>query len=306
MRKLASSEDESLERCCDVLARILAAPHLLKVVHSCDYAALQILERAVFPVPVDDDAYTEDFEPPPQLVLAPVVDIALCGAYVQRQMPYADSLKINNLTFDFLRIELDMSEVMSNFERRPLRQSQVHYALTLAWCPLMILRALSAYGVLDEEQVQVLVCAFGSPGHEGSKPTALDDLRAVQLVSAAGLDEASGQIGGSYGQNLWTEAEWREQLPTPDPGFDLRACILGKLGELPAEYQSAQTTDAVRSLFDEASVHADLEALYSEYRRKAAERSDEVERRNSPPSAQEGGRLEERSAHSVTEAAAAA
>merc|ERR550525_2147290 len=72
--------------------------------------------------------------------------------------------KLSGLPFDFLRLELCLAEALSNFERRPLRETQLHYALTLAWCPLMIMHVLLAYNVVHMEDALKMVLRIGLPG----------------------------------------------------------------------------------------------------------------------------------------------
>lgn len=252
----------------DVVRRILEAPQLLKVVHDLDRTALQVLQRALVPHEqlVGDDA-------PPWPSIAPVVDLCLVTAFIRRVSPSASTVsKLSAITFDFLRLELCLAEALSNFEQRPLRLTQQHYALTLAWCPLMILRALCAHQVITQSELQALTLRVGLAG----APVQWDDmvrhlpLRAEQAHVEAEVGGILGEtmtfLKGPVERNLWEDAEWRQSLPNPDRSFDLSAHVRQHLAPLVLPPQAASCADrSVASLFDAAVASSGLRSLFQAY-----------------------------------------
>lgn len=150
----------------------------------------------------------------------------MVAAYVRRTRPAAPSVaKLSLLSYDYLRLDICLAEALSNFERRPLRQSQLHYIFTLAWCPVAILRALCSYRVVQFDKVESMMLRVGFSG-----PQAWDDsLRNVCFSSEPDvevqMEGMTGIISGSYGVNCWKDPNWREKVPMPDPTFDVAKCI---------------------------------------------------------------------------------
>lgn len=264
--QLESSTEATEVRGKDLVRRIMEAPHLLKVVHGLATPAIQALQRAA--VPRSELAADEA---PIMPRLSPVVDVALVMAYV-RKSRQGDPLKLTGLTFAYLRMELCVAECLSNFERRPLRLSQQHYALTLAWCPLMILRAHCAYGVVSHSQVAQFLLQTGIPGppcEDMLQRVSFEDQRRAPQAPAEAEPETPSDmnaVSGGYAENLWSRAEWVEALPRPDPQARVGAFLQPHVGRLllPAE-AAAQAQPSLESLFDRDVARRELEALYQAY-----------------------------------------
>jgi len=263
-------------RAKDVVCRILSAPHLLKVMHDLDTMALSALQRALVPI---QSLMADD--PPVFPGITPMVDISVVVAFVRRTRPCSPAVsRLTSCTFDFLRLELCLAEALSNFERRPLRKTQVHYALTLAWCPLMILRVLCAHGVLVMQQVTAMAFRVGFP----DTPHMWDESLRKTLMCRPGqqqeLDsERAGEescILGTYGVNTWEDPQWRESVPKPDPDFEVATCFR-KQGPrnfsnanletmaLPAS-DAEDAHPAFISLLDSEIASRNLNELYEAYR----------------------------------------
>eukprot|EP00929_Paragymnodinium_shiwhaense_P096984 TRINITY_DN58752_c0_g2_i2.p1 TRINITY_DN58752_c0_g2~~TRINITY_DN58752_c0_g2_i2.p1 ORF type:complete len:820 (-),score=225.59 TRINITY_DN58752_c0_g2_i2:370-2829(-) len=150
----------------DVLVRILKAEHLLKVVHSVDAHALKILQRALMPDYIlhgDSEATLPE--------ISPVLDMAVTLAMVRHvHVGNLQAVKLSTAVWDFLRVELCMQESLSNFQRRPLRKSQQHYILSLAYAPLLLLRVFCAYEILTPRHVFYQLMRLGYEG----QPTSWD------------------------------------------------------------------------------------------------------------------------------------
>jgi len=263
--KLESSTEFTQLRGKDVARRILEAPHLLKVVHGLNRAALQALQRAVVPPSelVDDN-------PPPLPGLTPLLDVAVIAAYLRRSRPMASvAAHLTGLTFGYLRLELCMGENLSNWERRPLRLSQQHFALTLAWCPLMILHALCAFRVLTEEEVGAMMMRAGHP----DAPTNWEDLL-VRLSFAptgarAAAEASEGEsalemvsVPGDYARDLWGDADWVRDLAPPERDLGALAAVRDLL--LPAQ-EAAQAQQVLPYLFSQEAARQELTSLYAAY-----------------------------------------
>lgn len=252
----------------DVVCAILAAQHLLKVTHNVDRYTLKVLQRALVPLVSDQD------EPPEDPGISPLVDLTVVAAFVRRTSPGAHSVsKLSGLTFDYLRLELCLAEALSNFERRPLRQSQRHYALTLAWSPVMVLRALCAHGIVTLPQVASMGLRVGF----ASAPETWDDILRRTTLSADPTaeheHEFSEQSGlpGPYGEDLWGDAQWVEGVPRPDHNFDIAAHLRRQLGAMVLPPEHAQGAEAaLRGLFEPNAASQQLAALYEAFRASQA------------------------------------
>lgn len=135
----ANQEEEHVHK--DVLGRILNAPHILKVVHFLERTALRALQLAF----VTEDVRAGPTKPESYISIGPCADVALVVACLQGTSA-VQCIDLFSLVWEFMRSDMCMSEGLSNFERRPLRKTQEHDALCLAWCPLALLRALCSFG----------------------------------------------------------------------------------------------------------------------------------------------------------------
>eukprot|EP00746_Dinoflagellata_sp_MGD_P008145 gnl/MRDRNA2_/MRDRNA2_116250_c0_seq1.p1 gnl/MRDRNA2_/MRDRNA2_116250_c0~~gnl/MRDRNA2_/MRDRNA2_116250_c0_seq1.p1 ORF type:complete len:816 (+),score=153.47 gnl/MRDRNA2_/MRDRNA2_116250_c0_seq1:94-2541(+) len=249
------------------LRKILENPQILKIVHAMDSYSLQVLAR------------TLEAEAHNPLTVSPVLDVAVAVAATRKINPGADAAqRLSGICFDYLRLELCTSEALSNFTRRPLRDSQLHYALSLAWAPITVLRVLCAYQVLDVTHVEGMLLQLKAPVTDKELDGWDDKMRRGVLATdpeevlnhgpgGAPNDAGFGNhIEGAYGMNLWNDEEWRSIIPMPDPWtphlrdqLDPRR-VLG----VPADHL-AQIQPALKTLFDRRAVSADLDSLYAKY-----------------------------------------
>lgn len=254
----------------DVLCRILAADHILKVTHDIDACSLKILQRSLIP----NDTYEkhcDDIGPLPHI--SPVLDLSVVIAFVKQSQPAAPAVsKLMVLVLDYLRLELCMAENLSNFDRRPLRLSQKHYALTLAWCPLMILRALLSWKIVKVEDAIPMVFKLGC----GDAPERWDEKLGstwfCQERPSREAYEALDPIGmglildGPYGQNVWDNPEWVAEIPRPDPKFGIPAMLSDDLQQTlsltPGSDCRRFADEALSLLADQDSTLTDLRKLY--------------------------------------------
>jgi len=256
LRLEASGEPGEL-RGKELVRRVLEAPQLLKVAHDLDRQALQVLQRGLVP-----HAQLVGDEAPQYPQLRPCLDLAVCSAFARRtRSGAAAAARLPPLCFDYLRLEICLAEAFGNLERRPLRLTQQHYGLSLAWCPLMVLRTLCASRALEPRDLQQLALQLGLPG----QPERWDEqLRTRALAREPEEEEPQPLILGRYAENLLGDSEWCERLPRPDRGFDLQAALRPLQSLLPAAlWQRAEP--AVQQLFDKQQAHLELERLYSAY-----------------------------------------
>merc|ERR1739848_848502 len=131
---------------------------------------------------------------------------------------------------------MGMAEALSNFERRPLRDSQKHYALTLAYAPLMIMRVLRTFDIVGVPNLAPMVFQLG----KASVPDRWDEkllhseffkkgsLSEPSKEACDALDPMSDGVNhmiGPYGQNVWTNDDWVSAVPRPDNIFNVRTCV---------------------------------------------------------------------------------
>ena len=255
---------EVIEKDAKTLVRqILSAPHLLKVVHDLTNSSLLILQRAV----IEKNDINND---PVLPGMSPVLDISVAVACVKHMQPRSLAIsKLPKLTDDYLRMTLCMAEALSNFERRPLRESQKHYALTVAWCPLMILRALARFGILKVNDLLDMTFQLGYKDATVDWDRVLHDIwmcspdRRAPAEACAALDDEH-VLDGKYGENEWENSTWVGSIPRPDQDFSIRSAFPPYLDSirLSAEYQSP-VIDALNQLSSNTS--DDLARLYKAY-----------------------------------------
>jgi hypothetical protein len=265
---------ESVERKGkELVAKILAAPHILKVTHDTDKTSLSILQRALVP---NRDINVDNFQN--ALSISPLLDLAVVAAFVKQMSSRAPAVtKLLALITDYLRVEMCMGEALSNFERRPLRQSQMHYALTLAWCPLMILRVWTTYGIVEREQLLNMTFQLGcidappdwdekvrqvdlcSPQLAASPEARVALDTQVQLPAPSGDNPSGAKY--VYGDNPWKVPEWVAGIPRPDQNFNLCSAFPQTL-ILPEQLRQ-QASDAINTLHD--GTMDDLDELYETY-----------------------------------------
>jgi len=258
----------------DIVSRIMAAPNILKVTHDIAAArALEVLQRTLIP---HEDLISD--EVPAYPTVMPLIDLGMVAAFVRQKKPSAScASKLGSVTFDYLRLELCLSEMLSNFERRPLRQSQLHFALTLAWCPLMILRALCSYEIVTLQQVRLMTLRVGFIGAPRNWE---DGLRRVCFSSEThgrqgpyewDMDgnECSSGLPGQYAKNLWEDSLWHSKLQRPDMKLDLGALLRRHVAALmiPEEGRIGME-GALAFLFNQARTKEELNGLYTAYQQQ--------------------------------------
>merc|ERR1711972_119556 len=184
---------------------------------------------------------------------------------------------------NYLRMDLCMAESLSNFEWRPLRLSQQHYALTIAWCPLMILRVLTTYGILKPTDLLPMVFQLGCAG----APEHWDDiLRNSWMINPQfeklrpskeacdAVDPMIDHLDGPYGSNPWTDGDWVKEVPRPEAKFDFRSCLQAGAKEilnalsLPPGRPSQLCKEVLNRLHE--GTKEDLEKLYEAYGNRSA------------------------------------
>eukprot|EP00927_Polykrikos_kofoidii_P033168 TRINITY_DN28072_c0_g1_i2.p1 TRINITY_DN28072_c0_g1~~TRINITY_DN28072_c0_g1_i2.p1 ORF type:complete len:857 (+),score=118.87 TRINITY_DN28072_c0_g1_i2:147-2717(+) len=255
-------DDEDYRRVLRVVSRILASPRILKVTHELDRWTLETLQRAL--VPANEGEEEEEST----VVLSPFLDMSVVLAFLHRTKPI-DSQKTHLAynTWDYFGVELCSNEALGNFERRPLRQTQMHYALSIAFVPLVLLRSACSFGLLSAEQVFAMCLQVGA-GNQAPTRRWDEDLRRISFARGPTPDdEGAAEIQGKPGcfGDLWQDEEWVKARPKPDPLIDQRL-----LYQLMAEHASALALpelawDAVRTLFDRPTVellHSSMHAAY--------------------------------------------
>jgi len=267
--KLEAKGEMSERRGKEAVCRILQAPYILKVVHDLDNRSLQVLQRGLLP---HEDLVADESSGWP--CVTPVVDLAVVAAFVRRTRPSAPSAsKLSGLTFDYLRLELCLAEALGNFEQRPMRASQMHYALTLAWCPLMILRVLCSYRVVEQSQVMAMALRVGMPGSPDQWDETLRRMHFAKEVASPNDNSEDvmawmNSIPGDYAANVWDNAEWREKLPKPDPTFPLQRTLRENLilAQLQLPRDAVQAAESgLASAVDEGAISQDLFGIYQAY-----------------------------------------
>mmetsp|Transcript_21831 Transcript_21831/g.70698 ORF Transcript_21831/g.70698 Transcript_21831/m.70698 type:complete len:864 (-) Transcript_21831:290-2881(-) len=270
---LEKNNERDEERSKDVVRRILESPSLLKVVHDMDGYSFEVLRRAVMP---KNKLYDEGPDNPwPRM--EPVVDVSVVVAYIRRMRPFAQNKdKLSGLVFEYLRLELWLAEALSNFERRPLRLTQLHYALSLAWCPLLILRALCSFEIVDNEEILLLSHRVGHPSSAGwMRPLRNLCFAPDASAAAAAEGDALGAVcAGAHAEDWWTgtseEAEeWRRGLPRPDRSIGLAQVMQMTVAIhlQPDTQRCAQL--GIAELFSRETAARDLAALYRAHPRSS-------------------------------------
>eukprot|EP00434_Breviolum_minutum_P032041 symbB.v1.2.028335.t1/scaffold2994.1/size67794/2 len=118
-----TSENPFDEPYLDLIIKIIQAPHLLKVVHYLEGTALRALQLAL----ISERQRFGDEQPKSYASISPCLDVAVVTAYLQGSSG-RQAKELPGLVWKFLRQDLCVAEHLSNFEHRPLRQTQEHYA----------------------------------------------------------------------------------------------------------------------------------------------------------------------------------
>lgn len=244
-------DDKNVVEAKRIIARILSVPFLLKIVHDLCFASWNILQRALYvstspEAPGEQKALLERLEP--------FIDVGVVVALCKRTSPTA---ALHEIISDYLRLDCCMSEQLSNFDRRHLRHTQVHYALTQAWCPLVVLRTLCSYGIVNLEQVMGVTMQMDKTGWKQSYRTA-----------CFGSEADVAEPDAPRCRNLWTDESevanrWRTELSRPEPNFNpapfLESFLLTKEVQMDAQH-------AVACLFQKQVADFTLDSLYEAYR----------------------------------------
>eukprot|EP00435_Cladocopium_sp_Y103_P014024 s413_g3.t1 len=107
----------------ELIKQICEARHLLKVVHYLEGTALRALQLAL----ISEQQRNGDEKPSNYASLSPCIDVALVSAYLSGSSA-GKCKELPSLVWKYLRQDLCVTEALSNFEYRPLRESQEHYA----------------------------------------------------------------------------------------------------------------------------------------------------------------------------------
>mmetsp|Transcript_43663 Transcript_43663/g.103030 ORF Transcript_43663/g.103030 Transcript_43663/m.103030 type:complete len:825 (+) Transcript_43663:113-2587(+) len=217
----------------DVVGRIMEADHLLKVVCGVDHRSLAILQRAVHDPEIPA---TSDFGGPQDNFarMMPVVDVAIAAAYVLGTRPSDPLLRLRPLTYLFLNLELCQTEVTSSYERRLMRNSQEHFALTQAWVPRLILLALAARPadgpIISADAVAAMILRLDTQTAPRHWDKHLQDLPFA--TDGKLLEQDPGSAFGDRSPEIqdkdpWQDDDFKSQLPRPrEPHFDIRNTLI--------------------------------------------------------------------------------
>ena len=257
-----------------VLRQILEAPHLLKVVHLADARAWRALQLALVPKEDLEDSYTP---PSSGMFLSPMVDIAVLSGFMKRTVA-KQQRDLNSLVFSYLRMELCHAEALGNFERRPLRQSQIHYALTQAYVPLVLIRCFCAYGLLSDQEVLSFAVSLGPealPG--GAQGGRWDEELHAKLTFSTSGESADHEDADAieWGKNIWENLEEVDKLPKPERKRDwarMARTMAARMKVVPCEDVLAGADRAVKTLLDLQAAALSLHAFYQACRDHEAQR----------------------------------
>ena len=266
-------------RAKEVLRQILEATHLLKVVHLADARAWRTLQLALVPKEDLEDSYSP---PSSHMFLSPMVDIAVLTGFMKRTAA-RQQRDLNSLVFSYLRMELCHAEALGNFERRPLRQSQMHYALTQAYVPLVLIRCFCAYGLLSDQEVLSFAVSLGPdalPGGEGGRwdEELHSKLRFSTYEESSDVQDADTI---EWGKNIWENPEEVDKLPKPERRRNIDWAKMARetaarMKIAPSENVLASAGRAVKTLFDSQAAALSLHAFYQACRDHEAQRLSEL------------------------------
>eukprot|EP00930_Biecheleria_cincta_P039787 TRINITY_DN27318_c0_g1_i1.p1 TRINITY_DN27318_c0_g1~~TRINITY_DN27318_c0_g1_i1.p1 ORF type:complete len:893 (-),score=179.64 TRINITY_DN27318_c0_g1_i1:51-2729(-) len=262
----------------EVLRQILEAPHLLKVVHLVDARAWRALQLALVPKEDLEDSYSP---PSSRMFLSPMVDIAVLCGFMKRTAA-KQQRDLNSLVFSYLRMELCHAEALGNFERRPLRQSQIHYALTQAYIPLVLIRCFCAYGLLSDEEVLSFAVSLGPEALPGGDAGRWDEELHSKLrfnTYGESVDQPDAD-GIEWGKNIWEDPEEVDKLPKPERRREtdwarMARTSAAQMQIAPSQSVMAGADRAVKTLFDPTAAALTLHAFYQACRDHDAQRLSE-------------------------------
>eukprot|EP00437_Effrenium_voratum_P009201 CAMPEP_0181427614 /NCGR_PEP_ID=MMETSP1110-20121109/16261_1 /TAXON_ID=174948 /ORGANISM="Symbiodinium sp., Strain CCMP421" /LENGTH=798 /DNA_ID=CAMNT_0023550829 /DNA_START=97 /DNA_END=2493 /DNA_ORIENTATION=+ len=241
-----------------LLVAILEAPHLLKVVHYLERTALRALQLAL----IEEKDRAGDARPTRYTQVTPAIDLALVVACMHGTSGRA-SKELPSVVWKYLRLDLCVTEALSNFEHRPLRRSQLHYAITLAWCPVVILHACCAHGVISKEVVLSL-----SLNVSGFARSVWDEvMHTIQFSGAAASSPLAGNQGAeaeAHGRNIWEDPISVEKLKVDCNLLrDSLRNAQDRAKQLLCNVQESEDfRRAVQTLFDIDISKKELKALY--------------------------------------------
>jgi len=211
-KRLESLHENAERKGKELVRRILSAKHILKVTHALDKGTLEILQLTLI--------MNKDLNMPSAQLhfqeMSPVLDMTIVFGFAKHIQPRSSSIStFSKLVNEYFRLEFCMGECVSNWDRRPLRLSQLHYALTLAWCPLMLLRTLAKHQVVAEEDLLNMTLQLGYQDAPADWDSQLQRFLLCPDYMEADDQEA---IGGNHlehlkmGDNPWKVAAWVGEL----------------------------------------------------------------------------------------------
>lgn len=198
----------------ELIKQICEARHLLKVVHYLEGTALRALQLAL----ISEEQRHGDEKPSNYSSLSPCIDVALVAAYLAGTSA-GKCKELPGLVWKYLRQDLCVTEALSNFEHRPLRESQEHYALCLAWCPLVILRACCSYDLVPMDVITDLTIKADA---EWVKKRMDEVMYRENFGEGSSFPAAAGEEPEPASCNIWEvhlveetvhfTGDWRSQL----------------------------------------------------------------------------------------------
>lgn len=264
LEKVTGDNGRSLLEGQRLLKDIFEALHILKIVHDVDNHALMALRRAMVPM-----AELQGELQPEWPVMTPVLDMGIVLAYAWQTTPRApEAMQLQNAVYNFMRMEICRTEALSNFERRPLRKTQIHYALTMAACPLMVLRVLCVNKVVDKNDLKSLMIELI---HEEARLQIDQRYRSwCELVEKLNCGKEAWQhdgteriLKGPAGEYPWTSENFLRQVrETVRPNRDYLDRIMQHLTPLKLSEESEEQALYVTDALFFSTMNRDLQTWY--------------------------------------------
>lgn len=276
LEELEKYQEGVEDHCKSVIREILAADHILKVLYTTDDRSIQVLQRGLRK---HGDLETSS-ERRADMPICPLLPMAMLVAWQRRTRAHWVSNWMAAV-WDFLALEVCAYEALGNFERRPMRSSQIHYQLTLAYCPLVMLRGLLAFGNVEHKVPFFMVMKIG----HAALTERWGDVFAIEFKSPHSPDDFSfagfGDMRGCFARIPWETPEWKDQdgFPTPDPELNLWATLVTPQNtrDVFQVHQDCRgfVSTVLKELRDKQQARMVYEELYQTYR----ERSDDPDAR---------------------------
>lgn len=264
---LEGMNDEAVQEDAKGVVRdILSASHILKVTYHMDDRSMLALQRALFTA----RKLAELEERRPDIPICPVLPMSMMVAYYRRTNARRVA-KWTAAVWDFMALEVCTSEALSNFDRRPLRASQFHYALTVAWCPLVLLRAFLSWGA-DAEHLKntawYMMLRLGCAGQSEKWDEILRHILFCGDDGSAADFVPFGEMEKGRNPNPWFDADWLDQNgPRPDTTVDVWNKLVNepKTRDLFVHELREAVWDAVEGFTDKEAARAVFDKMYQTF-----------------------------------------